>query len=96
MEENSSNIEYLEEQDSFFIDSKIIDFTEKEHKVFSYLYFNKNNTVSKEVLANILELSVQSRSLDIHISNIRKKLGEEISNPKYLKVIYGHGIRLDI
>jgi two-component system OmpR family response regulator len=34
------------------------------------------------------------RSLDTHISNLRKKLGDDPASPHYIKTVYGMGYKM--
>jgi DNA-binding response OmpR family regulator len=69
--------------------------TKTEFEILKYLIQNKNQTVSRDKLLDFLSSIVQSdRSLDYHIKNIRIKLGDNGSNPKYLLTEYGMGYKL--
>ncbi len=62
-----------------FINDKEFLLTSKEMRIVSILLDNKNIFVSREDLSFIINGKIlnNSRSLDMHISNIRKKLGKE-------------------
>ncbi len=97
-----STIKITKEDDSIFnIDGfniffkqKMLDLTAIEFKILSILIKNKNQTVRREELIDMLSSISSSRSLDNHIKNIRKKLGDTGKKPKYLKTEYGVGYRL--
>ena len=57
---------------------------------------NTNSVVSRENLVNALSSVSSHRSLDNHIKNIRKKIGDNGSKPKYLKTEYGVGYSLKV
>jgi DNA-binding response OmpR family regulator len=40
------------------------------------------------------ELDVFDRSIDVHISSLRKKLNDDIRNPKYIQTVRAAGYRL--
>ncbi len=76
--------------------NKILDLTGIEFEILSKLIKNKNQTVSREELINTLSTINSPRSLDNHIKNIRKKVGDDGNKPKYIKTIYGVGYRLQL
>ena len=68
--------------------------TQVEFDIFKILINNRNSTVSRESLCTKLSSISSQRSLDHHIKNIRKKIDDNASNPKYLKTEYGVGYLL--
>jgi DNA-binding response OmpR family regulator len=84
---------YIQE-DSVFFKSKPIDLTTTEFEIFKIFIENRNKTVSREQLTQKLSTTSSSRSLDPHIKNIRKKIDDYSSKPKYLKTEYGFGYKL--
>ncbi len=77
-----------------FFNQKILDLTGLEFELLSILIQNRQQTISREALAESLSSISSHRSLDQHIKNIRKKIGDDGSNPAYLKTEYGVGYRL--
>jgi len=73
---------------------KIIDLTSIEFEIFSQLIKHKNKVVSREVLVSALSSISSHRSLDNHIKNIRKKIGDTGNKALYLKTEYGVGYKL--
>ncbi|MFA6789891.1 MAG: response regulator transcription factor [Arcobacteraceae bacterium] len=69
--------------------------TKTEFEILSHLIQHKNSTLPREKLLDSLSSVSQSeRSLDYHIKNLRLKLGDTGSNPKYLITEYGVGYKL--
>ena len=69
--------------------------TKTEFEILKYLIENKNNVVNRDELLKCLSSVIQNdRSLDYHIKNIRLKIGDNGSNPKYLITEYGLGYKL--
>ena len=68
--------------------------TKIEFDIFSILLSNHNNLITRENLAKQLSSKANERSLDYHIRNIRKKIGDDGSNPHYLVTEYGMGYKL--
>jgi DNA-binding response OmpR family regulator len=94
----NTKIELEEENSTFVIKDGIIYFqgeplhlTTIEYEIMVKLIENKNKVVSRDELVSSLSSYSSHRSLDNHIKNIRKKLGENTKNHKYLKTEYGVG-----
>jgi DNA-binding response OmpR family regulator len=77
-----------------YFKGEAINLTTIEFEILSLLIKNKNNTISRDELVNALSSISSHRSLDNHIKNIRKKLGDNGSNSIYLKTEYGVGYKL--
>jgi len=77
-----------------FFKGRLLDLTATEFEILSLLIRNRNTTLSREYLSDSLSSISSHRSLDHHIKNIRKKLGENSRNPSYLKTEYGVGYKL--
>ena len=77
------------------IDDYAIDFTKIEFEIFIYLIENKNKISSREQILNAssLDFNTKNRTIDMHISNIRAKIGDDSKNPKYIKSIWGIGYK---
>lgn len=75
---------------------KIIDLTTIEFEILSQLIKQKNKTVSREALIYTLSSVSSPRSLDNHIKNIRKKIGDNGNSARYLKTEYGIGYKLSV
>ncbi|BAK74083.1 MAG: response regulator transcription factor [Arcobacter sp.] len=100
---NSSNfVSNTSKKALFEINDNVILFNEEalkltktEFEILSFLIKHKNQTVHREKLLDFLSSIIQSdRSLDYHIKNIRIKLGDNGTNPKYLLTEYGIGYKL--
>jgi DNA-binding response OmpR family regulator len=85
------------DQHSLTIDGKPIDLTRTEFTLLQLLMMNPGHTFTREEL---LEKSMgyayegMGRTLDTHISNLRKKIEPDPSNPAYIQTIYGVGYRM--
>lgn len=77
------------------IDDYAIDFTKIEFEIFIYLLENKNKISSREQILNAtsLDFNTKNRTIDMHISNIRAKIGDDSKNPKYIKSVWGIGYK---
>ena len=77
------------------LDDYAIDFTKIEFEIFIYLIENKNKISSREQILNAtsLDFNTKNRTIDMHISNIRAKIGDDSKNPKYIKSVWGIGYK---
>ena len=72
-----------------------IDFTKIEFEIFVFLSENLNKISSREQILNAtsLDINTKNRTIDMHISNIRYKIGDDSKNPKYIKSVWGIGYK---
>jgi len=93
---NDTNETLFKIEDNLILfDKKPLKLTKTEFEILTFLIKNRNQTIKREKLIDFLSSIIQSdRSLDYHIKNIRIKLGDNGTNPKYLQTEYGIGYRL--
>ena len=77
-----------------------IDLTKKEYDLISYLAMNKNRVLDRmqlteHIWGSFFEDDYDSNYIDVHIKNIRKKMGE-YENTKWIKTIRGVGYKFEI
>jgi len=82
-------------ESSIVFKSKTISLTPIEYKILKYFIENKNIVINRDDLYELLDSSKSARSLDNHIKNIRKKIGDSSKNPHYIKSVYGVGYILN-
>ena len=73
-----------------------LDLTLKEFELLKLLVLNKDKVVSRNTLLNEVwgyEYFGETRTVDVHIRNLRKKLEDDDKNPKYIETIRGIGYR---
>jgi two-component system, OmpR family, response regulator len=72
-----------------------VDLTPVEFEIFLFLLKNRGANVSREqiVHATSLEPETKGRTVDMHISNIRLKIGDSAKEPRYIKSVWGIGYR---
>ena len=80
--------------DTIYFDDIPLDLTAIEFEILTLLIQYANKVVTRDNLVNALSSISSHRSLDNHIKNIRKKIGDDGSNPSYLKTVYGLGYQL--
>ncbi len=77
------------------LDDFPIDFTKIEFEIFMFLINNLNKISSREQIVNATSLdeNTKNRTIDMHISNIRHKIGDDSKNPIYIKSVWGIGYK---
>lgn len=79
------------------VDGGALDLSPKEFDLLLALAERQGEVVSKrELLAQVWRepWGGSERTVDVHLSWLRKKLGESASDPRYLKTVHGVGIKL--
>lgn len=76
-----------------------LSFTRREIDILLYLQANSQRPVSREELLNKVwgyanNIELETRTVDIHIAKIRRKIERVPSQPKYLITVRGAGYRL--
>lgn len=74
-----------------------VELTPKEFDLLAYLAERPDRVVSRrELLAEVWRLPYGGgdRTVDVHLSGLRKKLGESASDPRYVHTIHGVGVKL--
>lgn len=84
------------ENDQIHFQNQALKLTKIEYEILQSLIKNKNSIVEREILCKSLSYISSSRSLDYHIKNLRKKIGDSSSNPLYIITEYGMGYRLNV
>ncbi len=77
-------------------DERAVELTSAEYELFLLLYKNKGNVITRDyILENIKTMNYESidRTVDVLIGRIRKKIGDDPRNPKYIKSIRGYGYK---
>jgi len=92
---SSQEKKIFEQKDvNIFFKEKLLDLTTIEFEILTQLIQKKNQTVSREDLISSLSSLSSHRSLDNHIKNIRKKIGDNGNHAVYIKTEYGIGYKL--
>ncbi|MFC1523339.1 response regulator transcription factor [Thermodesulfobacteriota bacterium] len=80
-------------------DSRSVVLTRREMDIISYLHCNRERIVSKqELLGNVWNYAVtdiETRTVDIHILKLRKKIAELIGDKPFIVTVRGEGYRLE-
>jgi len=81
------------------LEGRRLDLTRKEFDLLLALAERAGTVVSKkELLAEVWRQPYggADRTVDVHLSWLRRKLGETADEPRYLHSVWGVGIRLDV
>lgn len=81
------------------IDGAPVDLTQKEFDLGVYLFQNPGVLLSREHLLNRVwgkTVDVTTRTVDTHVSRLRRKLRLDGQGPLRLTPVYGQGYRLDV
>ncbi|MGB9378767.1 MAG: response regulator transcription factor [Mycobacteriales bacterium] len=79
------------------LDGRSVDLTRKEFELLCLLARRAGDVVSKrDILAEVWRLPYggADKTVDVHLSWLRRKLGESASEPRYLHSVRGVGVRL--
>lgn len=79
------------------LDGRTLDLSPKEFDLLWLLAERVGTVVSKrEMLAEVWRQPYGGgdRTVDVHLSWLRKKLGESASDPRYLRTVHGVGVKL--
>jgi DNA-binding response OmpR family regulator len=80
-----------------YIDDQLIPLTEIEFKLLGTLIREPGRVFSRaEIIDKALGYGFEGfdRTIDVHILNIRRKMEEDPSKPRYIKTVYGAGYKL--
>lgn len=77
----------------------VIEFTRKEVEILKYLIKNNDRPVSRDELLQEIwgykkGAEIETRTVDIHIAKLRKKVEDDPKNPSLLVTIRGEGYKL--
>ncbi len=75
-------------------DNEILHITPLEQTLLSILGKKNGQIFSRERLAELLETGENSRSIDVQITRLRKKIERDSKNPRYLQTVRGKGYML--
>jgi two-component system, OmpR family, response regulator RegX3 len=78
------------------LDGEPLELTRKEFDVLALLMSNAGAVVSRERLIDeVWDVNWfgSTKTLDVHVSGLRKKLGDDPADPRYLHTVRGVGFR---
>ncbi|NCO02095.1 MAG: response regulator transcription factor [Epsilonproteobacteria bacterium] len=78
------------------VDGLLLDLTKVEYDILQLFLLNSDKVLSRESIANAvnsIEYNSKDRTIDMHISNLRQKLGDDPKDPRYIKSVWGIGYK---
>ena len=90
------DFEVDEDKREIKVEGLFVELTKIEYEILYFLIQNPNKVVSRESIANSvvgIEYNSKDRTIDMHISNIRQKIGDDSKDPKYIKSVWGIGYK---
>lgn len=78
------------------VDGLLLDLTKIEYDILHLFLQNSDKVLSRESISNAvsgIEYNSKERTIDMHISNLRQKLGDDPKDPQYIKSIWGIGYK---
>jgi DNA-binding response OmpR family regulator len=81
---------------SVMINQREIMLTNIEFKILELLYTRANMVLSRQEISDVIygvDRPNMSRSIDVHIRNLRLKIEPDPNEPTYLTTVYGNGYR---
>lgn len=84
-----------ESNKSLTMDGYGIDLTRIEFDIFLLLVKNRGKNLSRDQIIHSLGLDEETkhRTIDMHISNLRQKIGDDAKEPLYIKSVWGIGYK---
>jgi DNA-binding response OmpR family regulator len=78
------------------LDGRPLDLTRREFDLLAHLAFRPGQVVTRrELLAEVWQQTYgDDQTIDVHLSWLRRKLGETASRPRYLHTVRGVGVKL--
>ncbi len=78
------------------VDGQVLDLTPLEFDLLTYLARNPGRVVTRrELLREVWQRTDSARTVDVHLSWLRRKLGESVEQPRFLHTVRGVGVRLE-
>lgn len=91
------DFEINEDKMEISLEGYALDLTKIEFDILLLLLSNQGKVFSREVIFNAINgigYNSKDRTVDMHISNLRAKIGDDPKNPKYIKSVWGIGYKL--
>ena len=93
---NIGDFEINEAKMEIKLEGLLLDLTKIEYDILHLFLTNSDKVLSRESIANAvsgIEYNTKDRTIDMHISNIRQKLGDDPKDPRYIKSVWGVGYK---
>jgi DNA-binding response OmpR family regulator len=94
---HAGHLRLCEETHTAVLGDERLDLTTLEFAILAALLKSKGRVKTRECLIEEVSerrFDVFDRSIDVHVSSLRKKLGDDAKNPKFIRTIRGIGYSL--
>ncbi|WP_315067260.1 response regulator transcription factor [uncultured Clostridium sp.] len=95
---DSQNLRVDFERHEVYVNEKKVDLTLKEFELLQILIKNRGKILKRETLLDKIwgyEYIGETRTVDVHIRYLRKKIEEDDKNPRFIETIRGVGYRFN-
>lgn len=92
---NDQRIRYDENEGRILVDGKTVQLSKTEARIFSALYSEQGIPLSRNQIVEVAygTLYMSKRLVDVHLSNIRKKIRNSNPDLKLLKSVHSFGYK---
>jgi len=84
------------ERRTIVLDGVHIETTFSEYEIMKLFYQNPNRVFSREELINAvrgIDSFINDRAIDVHVTNLRRKLEKNPKEPQFIKTVWGVGYK---
>jgi len=84
------------ERRTIVLNGEHIETTFSEYEIMKLFFQNPNRVFSREELINAvrgLDSFINDRAIDVHVTNLRRKLEKNPKEPQYIKTVWGVGYK---
>lgn len=95
---DSQNLKVDFERHEVYVNGEKVDLTLKEFELLQILIKNKGKILRRETLLDKIwgyEYIGETRTVDVHVRYLRKKIEEDDKNPRFIETIRGVGYRFN-
>lgn len=95
---DSQNLKVDYERHEVYVKGNKVDLTLKEFELLQILIKNKGKILTRETLLDKIwgyEYIGETRTVDVHVRYLRKKIEEDDKNPRFIETIRGVGYRFN-
>lgn len=97
VEFTAGSLRVCEESHTATLEDERLDLTNLEFAILTALIKSKGRVKTRERLieeVSARRFDVFDRSIDVHVSSLRKKLGDDVKNPRFIHTVRGLGYML--
>ena len=92
-------LESLRDGRRVWLDGEEVAFSRKEFDLLHFLMQRAGSVVSRDELMLIVwntTFWTSSKTIDVHLGWVRRKLGDDPSQPSLITTVRGHGLRFEV